>query len=79
MSYIPNLTALPLHEILLDNGYVINKNKHSKNNPCLKHENEEGSLVLQPITYSFLILVSSIIFNNSVFDIKGLILFELWS
>ncbi|MDU9810452.1 hypothetical protein RGC32_00930 [Helicobacter pylori] len=46
MSYIPNLTALPLHEILLDNGYVINKNKHSKNNPCLKHENEEGSLVI---------------------------------
>ncbi len=46
MSYIPNLTALPLHEILLDNGYVINKNKHSKNNPCLKHEDEEGSLVI---------------------------------
>ncbi|WQZ98031.1 hypothetical protein KVL16_03015 [Helicobacter pylori] len=46
MAYIPNLTALPLHEILLDNGYVINKNKHSKNNPCLKHENEEGSLVI---------------------------------
>ncbi len=46
MSYIPNLTALPLHEILLDNGYVYNKNKTSKNNPCLKHENEEGSLVI---------------------------------
>ncbi|GHP65154.1 hypothetical protein VN0229_14610 [Helicobacter pylori] len=46
MSYIPNLTSLPLHEILLDNGYVYNKNKTSKNNPCLKHENEEGSLVI---------------------------------
>ncbi len=46
MSYIPNLTALPLHEILLDNGYVYNKNKTSKNNPCLKHENEERSLVI---------------------------------
>ncbi|GAA7786481.1 hypothetical protein JP0176_05650 [Helicobacter pylori] len=46
MAYIPNLTSLPLHEILLDNGYVYNKNKTSKNNPCLKHENEEGSLVI---------------------------------
>ncbi|WQW44472.1 hypothetical protein KVM11_03470 [Helicobacter pylori] len=46
MAYIPNLTALPLHEILLDNGYTYNKNKTSKNNPCLKHENEEGSLVV---------------------------------
>ncbi|WQT66295.1 hypothetical protein E5D99_04720 [Helicobacter pylori] len=46
MAYIPNLTALPLHEILLDNGYTYNKNKTSKNNPCLKHENEEGSLVI---------------------------------
>ncbi|AFI04130.1 hypothetical protein HCW_04305 [Helicobacter cetorum MIT 00-7128] len=46
MSYIPNLTALPLHEILLDNGYVYNKDKTSKNNPVLKHENEEGSLVI---------------------------------
>ncbi|GAA8160637.1 hypothetical protein NP05261_15150 [Helicobacter pylori] len=36
MSYIPNLTALPLHEILLDNGYVINKNKHSKNGKLSK-------------------------------------------
>ncbi|WRD05798.1 toprim domain-containing protein [Helicobacter pylori] len=46
MAYIPNLTSLPLHEILLDNGYTYNKNKTSKNNPCLKHENEEGSLVI---------------------------------
>ncbi|AFI06645.1 hypothetical protein HCD_08315 [Helicobacter cetorum MIT 99-5656] len=46
MSYIPNLTALPLHEILLDNGYVYNKDKTSKNNPVLKHENEEGNLVI---------------------------------
>ncbi|GHP27752.1 hypothetical protein VN0211_09490 [Helicobacter pylori] len=46
MAYTPNLTSLPLHEILLDNGYVYNKNKTSKNNPCLKHENEEGSLVI---------------------------------
>lgn len=46
MAYIPNLTSLPLNEILLDNGYVYNKNKTSKNNPCLKHENEEGSLVI---------------------------------
>ncbi len=46
MAYIPNLTSLPLHEILLDNGYVYNKSKTSKNNPCLKHENEEGSLVI---------------------------------
>ncbi|MGN8436652.1 hypothetical protein ACR9K7_07595 [Helicobacter pylori] len=46
MAYIPNLTALPLHEILLDNGYTYNKSKTSKNNPCLKHENEEGSLVI---------------------------------
>ncbi len=46
MSYIPNLTSLPLHEILLGNGYVYNKSKTSKNNPCLKHENEEGSLVI---------------------------------
>ncbi len=46
MAYILNLTSLPLHEILLDNGYVYNKNKTSKNNPCLKHENEEGSLVI---------------------------------
>ncbi len=37
---------MPLHEILLDNGYTYNKNKTSKNNPCLKHENEEGSLVI---------------------------------
>ncbi|AEE69691.1 hypothetical protein HMPREF0462_0086 [Helicobacter pylori 83] len=46
MAYISNLTSLPLHEILLDNGYTYNKNKTSKNNPCLKHENEEGSLVI---------------------------------
>ncbi len=46
MAYIPNLTSLPLHEILLDNGYTYNKNKTSKDNPCLKHENEEGSLVI---------------------------------
>ncbi|RVZ64624.1 hypothetical protein [Helicobacter pylori] len=46
MAYTPNLTSLPLHEILLDNGYVYNKSKTSKNNPCLKHENEEGSLVI---------------------------------
>ncbi len=39
MSYIPNLTALHLHEILLDNGYVINKNKHSKNNPNYINQN----------------------------------------
>lgn len=46
MSYIFNFIVLFLYEILLDNGYVINKNKYSKNNFCLKYENEEGSLVI---------------------------------
>lgn len=39
-----DLTLLPLHEILLHNGFVINKDKSSRGNPVLR--NEEETLVI---------------------------------
>jgi len=45
MDKFLDLTTLPLHEILLANGYKIDREKSSMNNPCLVNDNGEKLVI----------------------------------
>lgn len=46
MSFIKNICSLPLHQILYDNGYEIDKDSYSKNNPVFKDKNFGGNIII---------------------------------
>ncbi|WP_163532583.1 toprim domain-containing protein [Helicobacter suis] len=47
MAYTKDVIYLPLDSILLDYGYILDKEKSSLNYPVLKHPNEKGRLIIK--------------------------------
>ena len=46
MGFIKNVCSLPLHQLLSDNGYKIDKDSYSRNNPSFKDEVIGGNIVV---------------------------------